>query len=171
MGENKLDKLFQEKIRDLQEVPDDRVWSAISDSLDKRKKSKIIPLWWKLGGVAAVLAIAVVAITQFSDNRGVDAIITDVEQREPAQKDGPKDQQTPMLKEKETQNDAIVGVEKSEAEENGQKRPAIVETPDRIAVTESSKDRKANTEATTQNIGRPLISGDEGAEIASVQKK
>ncbi|MGB5371495.1 MAG: hypothetical protein WBN18_13790, partial [Flavobacteriaceae bacterium] len=69
MGENKLDKLFQKKIRDLQEVPDDRVWLAISDSLDKRKKSKIIPLWWKLGGVAAVLAIAVVTIIQFSDNR------------------------------------------------------------------------------------------------------
>ncbi|MGB5370615.1 MAG: outer membrane beta-barrel protein, partial [Flavobacteriaceae bacterium] len=143
---------------------------AISDSLDKRKKSKIIPLWWKLGGVAAVLAIAVVTIIQFSDNRGVDAIITDVEQREPAQKDGPKDQQTPMLKENETQNEAIVGFEKSEAGENGQKRPAIVETPDRIAVTESSKDRKANTEATTQNIGRPLIGGDEGAEISSVQR-
>ncbi len=170
MGENKLDKLFQEKIRDLQEVPDDRVWSAISDSLDKRKKSKIIPLWWKLGGVAAVLAIAVVAITQFSDNRGGDAIITDVEQRGPAQKDGPEDRKAPMLKEKEPQNEAIVGVEKSEAEENGQKRPTLEEKPDRIAVAESSNDRKAKAGATPQNTGRPAISGDEEAEIASVQK-
>ncbi|MGB5274985.1 MAG: outer membrane beta-barrel protein [Flavobacteriaceae bacterium] len=170
MGENKLDKLFQEKIQDLQEVPDDKVWSAISDSLDKRKKSKIIPLWWKLGGVAAVLAFAVVAITQFSDNSGEDAIITDVEQSEPAQKVGPKGQQTPILKEKEPQNDAFVGVEKSEVEENGQNRPAVKETPDRIAVTDSPKEREANPEATPQNIGKSSISGDKEAEIASVQK-
>jgi hypothetical protein len=170
MGENKLDKLFQEKIRDLKEVPDDRVWSAISDSLDKRKKSKIIPLWWKLGGVAALLAIAVVAITQISDNLGGDAIITDVEQRGPVQKNGPEDHQTPRLKENETQNNTIVGVEKSEAEENGQKRPTVEEMPDGVAVTKSSKDHKANTEATLQNTGRPVIKSDEEAEIASVEK-
>ncbi|GGW38570.1 outer membrane beta-barrel protein [Arenibacter certesii] len=82
MSENNLDKLFQEKLADFQVVPDSKVWSSIEASLDKKGKSRrIVPFWWKLSGVAAVLAILFVAINPFSGTTNVDPIITDVENK------------------------------------------------------------------------------------------
>ncbi len=60
MGKKKLDKLFQEKFNDFLDMPDDSVWQSIETSLDQKKKSrKVIPIWWKLGGAAAVLTLAI----------------------------------------------------------------------------------------------------------------
>jgi hypothetical protein len=58
MGKKNIDQLFQEKFDNFSEYPDEKVWENIKTSLDKKKRSrKIIPLWWKLGGIAAVLAV------------------------------------------------------------------------------------------------------------------
>ncbi|MCJ7465471.1 MAG: PorT family protein [Maribacter sp.] len=59
MGKKNIDQLFQEKFQNFSELPDEKVWENIKSSLDKKKKSrKIIPLWWKFGGIAALLAVA-----------------------------------------------------------------------------------------------------------------
>ena len=59
MAKKDLDKLFQEQLGDLSQVPDPRVWQRVEASLELRKKKKrVIPLWWKIGGVAAGLALA-----------------------------------------------------------------------------------------------------------------
>jgi hypothetical protein len=66
MGKNNLDKLFQEKFSNFSDTPDEKVWQSIETSLDKKKRPpKVIPLWWKLGGVAAVLAIVLYVINPF----------------------------------------------------------------------------------------------------------
>ncbi|TMM58890.1 hypothetical protein FEE95_05515 [Maribacter algarum] len=79
MGKKNLDKLFHEKLKDFSEVPDDKVWQSIEASLDKKKKSrKVIPIWWKLGGVAAVLLLAITLINPFEDNSSVKPVVTDV---------------------------------------------------------------------------------------------
>ncbi|MEA1786670.1 outer membrane beta-barrel protein [Arenibacter sp. GZD96] len=58
MNKKSIDDLFREKLKDYEDVPDEKVWQAIAVSLDKRKKSrKIIPIWWQLGGVAAALLL------------------------------------------------------------------------------------------------------------------
>ena len=80
MSENNLDKLFQEKLANYNEVPDDKVWNSIAASLDKKKQSrKLIPLWWKVGGVAAILAVLFFAINPFSTSNTEAPIITDIE--------------------------------------------------------------------------------------------
>lgn len=58
MDKKNLDELFREKFKTFRQVPDEKVWTAIENSLDKKRKWGIVPLWWQLGGVAAVLAIA-----------------------------------------------------------------------------------------------------------------
>ncbi len=66
MSKKKLDNLFQEKFTDFKELPDERVWERIEASLDKKKNDrKVIPIWWKLGGVAAALAIGIFIINPF----------------------------------------------------------------------------------------------------------
>ncbi|MBA4133949.1 MAG: hypothetical protein C0525_04395 [Flavobacterium sp.] len=52
-----IDRLFQEKFKDFEVNPPEVVWDAIETHLDKNKTRKIIPLWWKLGGIAAVFLI------------------------------------------------------------------------------------------------------------------
>ena len=93
MNKKDFDKLFQEKFKDFHETPDERVWESIEDSLNRRrKKRRVIPLWWKLGGVAAILAIALIAINPFENPVDADDAVTDIEKPEiPEQKNEAKD--------------------------------------------------------------------------------
>ncbi|MEJ2162371.1 MAG: hypothetical protein P8X60_03375, partial [Robiginitalea sp.] len=51
-----MDKLFQEHLGDYREHPDPLVWNRIRSGLDqKKKKSRLIPIWWRWGAAAAVL--------------------------------------------------------------------------------------------------------------------
>ena len=59
MNEKKhIDRIFQEKLKNFEAMPDDAVWENIHNALheDKRKR-RVIPLWWKVAGVAALLAL------------------------------------------------------------------------------------------------------------------
>ncbi|WP_422858284.1 hypothetical protein ACOKFD_12825 [Flagellimonas sp. S174] len=63
MGKKNLEQLFKDTFQDFHESPDDNVWKAIEATLDKKKnKKRVIPIWWKLGGVAALFAILFFAI-------------------------------------------------------------------------------------------------------------
>jgi len=66
MDKKNIDQLFKEQLKDFKEVPDDKVWTAIEASLDKKKrKRRVFPIWWKLGGVAAALALLFYILTPF----------------------------------------------------------------------------------------------------------
>lgn len=60
MSEKKnIDKLFKERLKDFEVAPSDAVWERIEHELhgEKRKKRRVIPIWWQIAGVAAVLAL------------------------------------------------------------------------------------------------------------------
>ena len=79
MGKKKLDKLFQEKFNDFLDMPDDSVWQSIETSLDQKKKSrKVIPIWWKLGGAAAVLTLAIFLMNPWEKATVENPKVTDV---------------------------------------------------------------------------------------------
>lgn len=53
-----IDNIFNEGFKNLEATPSPRVWENIQAELNKEKKErKVIPLWIKLGGVAALLAL------------------------------------------------------------------------------------------------------------------
>ena len=52
-----IDRFFQEKFKDFEVQPPSNVWDAIDKELDQKTDRKVIPLWWKFAGIAAVLAI------------------------------------------------------------------------------------------------------------------
>jgi len=79
MEKDNLEKLYQEKLKDFREIPDEKVWDAIAASLDKKKKKRVVPIWWQLGGVAALLAILFYVVTPFEDNSIPVNETTDVE--------------------------------------------------------------------------------------------
>ena len=52
-----IDHLFQEQLGHFEAAPSPKVWDRIEAELRKEKDDrKVIPLWWKLGGGAALLA-------------------------------------------------------------------------------------------------------------------
>lgn len=52
-----IDRLFQEKFKNFEAHPSDAVWNSILAAQKQKDDRKVIPLWWKLGGIAAGLAI------------------------------------------------------------------------------------------------------------------
>ncbi|HBL80694.1 MAG TPA: hypothetical protein DDZ79_12625 [Aequorivita sp.] len=53
-----IDNIFNEGFKNFEATPSPRVWEKIQAELKKEKKErKVIPLWVKLGGVAALLAL------------------------------------------------------------------------------------------------------------------
>lgn len=61
-----IDRLFQERFKDFEAVPDDKIWNNIHDALHEKKKKKVLPLWWKLSGIAAGFILAFLAFQNFS---------------------------------------------------------------------------------------------------------
>lgn len=57
-GKKQIDELFKERFKNFEATPSSHVWDAIQATLKKEEDDrKVIPIWWKLGGVAALLAI------------------------------------------------------------------------------------------------------------------
>jgi len=70
MSEKKnIDRLFQEQFKDFEAAPPEYVWENIHEALQEKKKRRVIPLWIRLSGVAAVLLIGLaIGWTYFSSN-------------------------------------------------------------------------------------------------------
>jgi len=55
-----IDRLYQEKFKDFESTPREAVWKNISDRLQKdERKRKILPIWYKIAGIAAILALII----------------------------------------------------------------------------------------------------------------
>lgn len=56
MKQKDIEKVFREKLENFSQIPEEHVWERVSASLDKRKsKRRILPVWWRIAGVAALL--------------------------------------------------------------------------------------------------------------------
>ena len=108
MSKKNIDNLFQEKFRDFEEVPDEKVWNAIEASLDKKKKKRVIPIWWTLGGAAAALVIALVVFFPFFKNDVAPNIISNTEEVHTTKDDSLKNTNESIIKPAENIDEAVV---------------------------------------------------------------
>ncbi|WP_430467069.1 hypothetical protein [Winogradskyella ouciana] len=78
-----IDRLFQEKFKDFEVAPNDAVWNRISESLpNKKRKRRVVALWWQIGGVAAAIALLLtIGISVFNSDidNSVDPTVVDTE--------------------------------------------------------------------------------------------
>ena len=65
-----IDRLFQERFKDFEAVPNDKIWNNIHDALHEKKKKRVIPLWWKLSGIAAGFILAFLAFNSMKTTFG-----------------------------------------------------------------------------------------------------
>jgi hypothetical protein len=63
-----IDRLFQETFKDFEETPNDAVWERIEAQLKEKKKRRVIPIWWRYAGVAAVLLLLLTIGNSYFNN-------------------------------------------------------------------------------------------------------
>lgn len=147
MSKKNLDKLFQEKLTDFSDVPTEKVWQAIEVSLNKKKKSrKVIPFWWKLGGVAAILALGIFLINPFKDSiTDSDAVITDVEQvKEDDHKQSKGGGQSPIPNASEVAGQKPPGAAKKQNTNRSERQTKPFDTPSAITASPKKQDKGVN---------------------------
>ncbi|MGB5435136.1 MAG: outer membrane beta-barrel protein [Maribacter sp.] len=147
MSKKNLDKLFQEKLSDFSDVPTEKVWRTIEVSLNKKKKSrKVIPFWWKLGGIAAVLALGLFLINPFKDSDAdPNAVITDVEQlKEDNQKKSKDSDQSPIPNAPEVVGQTFPEAVKTQNTNRSERKTKPLNTPSTIATSSKNQEKEAN---------------------------
>jgi len=71
MSEKKnIDRLFQEKFKDFEENPPKFIWDNIREELKEKKKRRVIPIWLRLSGVAAILVMGLLLGLYFINTNG-----------------------------------------------------------------------------------------------------
>ncbi|MEZ2413783.1 outer membrane beta-barrel protein [Muriicola sp. E247] len=92
MKKKNIEKVFREKLQDYSQIPEEVVWENISASLDsKQKKRRILPIWWQLGGAAALLIVALFVFLPGTDSEpDAEEVITNTESNIRAQEAEPE---------------------------------------------------------------------------------
>lgn len=68
----RIDRLYQEKFKDFEATPREAVWKNLSSRLqEKERKKSLAPLWYRIAGVAAVLAILINYANGFFRTSGI----------------------------------------------------------------------------------------------------
>ena len=74
MSEKKnIDRLFREKFKDFEVAPPDYVWENIRETLQEKNKRRVVPLWIRLSGVAAILVVGFLFVTPYLEEADTDS--------------------------------------------------------------------------------------------------
>ncbi len=123
-----IDKLFKDRFKDFEVSPSPEVWGSIQASLESRKKNrKIIPLFWKVGGVAALLALLFTIGNSIYNSSKVDtSVVTNDEATEQVESINEK---SPLIK-----DNPIDNVEVATEEHKSNVNEELVENSSEIKV-------------------------------------
>ncbi|WP_298505430.1 hypothetical protein [uncultured Maribacter sp.] len=200
MSKKNLDKLFQEKFSSFQESPDSKVWQTIEASLNQKdKKRRIIPLWWQIGSIAAILVLGLFLINPFTTTETISpSVITDTENPEKILKDKRTSIENEIKKvnsqETETTKIAEINSNSSSSEQNLTLKPSkngntptpqnVVQHTTAIATNDDSKEKehankqintsknkeKTNTLLSLTPIENTIAQGNQKKETISTEK-
>jgi len=160
-----IDRLFQEKFKNFEATPNDSVWNGISEELaGKKKKRRLIPIWWQIGGVAAAIAllltIGVAVFNSDSNPQDLPIVNTDKNLNEQNREDNKGDNAKPFLKDKQKELNTLENnsvTENSNIYENNNSKDlnrSKVQSQPNNSVAENSKDSNQNSKVKTQKLNQ-----------------
>ncbi|WP_033959653.1 hypothetical protein [Psychroserpens jangbogonensis] len=156
MNEKKnIDKLFKEQLKNFDVAPKDYVWENIEEKLheDKRKKRRVIPIWWRVAGIAAGLVLLVTITNQFFNTSDTDGISKDtiVNESKTNNNSNSQDENNTL-----DQNDPSKVILENDTEEQ------IVDANSKTIVEEgqSSVNKNKSNVITSENKENPLVASE-----------
>ncbi|MBT8295951.1 MAG: porin family protein [Gramella sp.] len=106
-----IDRIFQENFKDFEREPNEELWGNISSRLDKKEKKKtlLIPLWMKVGSVAAVMALIISSLLFTTNESPVssDPEVVFEKPQQTSQDKKPSDSQDEIDKNTSTQDQVV----------------------------------------------------------------
>ncbi|WP_435260885.1 outer membrane beta-barrel protein [Tenacibaculum sp. nBUS_03] len=69
-----IDRIFEEKLNGFEASPNPEMWDTIEAKL-KKKKRRVLPMWWLYSGIAAVFILGFVLYPFFKHNSSLEPII------------------------------------------------------------------------------------------------
>jgi len=161
MNERKnIDRLFQEKFKDFEVFPDTNVWKNIEKQISKKKKRRIVPLWFRIGGAAAILLLLISSGFWFfnsSDNNQIvpkEIIITD------------SDNKIDLLNENDS-TDKIVNEVNLNPVKTSQEQNLISKSTQEKYQISSNKAQTKDRNSTSQEIGNTESQKDENNAVVA----
>lgn len=172
-----IDQLFKNSFDQFEATPSPEVWNRIQAELKEEKDDrKVIPLWWKLGGVAALLALLLtVGNSLFVIDTPTDIVTEDASNEMLHDSDG-KNDSTPF---KNPDNSEIVVTEDGSFEKTEDQIQLKKENSRTEITTGSYKSEQSLTKSNTsernsktlQNKATPLSITKETTGVADVNTK
>jgi len=148
MSEKKhIDELFKEQLQNFEATPSPDVWNNIQAKMKKEEDDrKVIPIWWKLGGVAAALALLLALNFVFKPfgDKTAPVLVNEDKTTTPINEDS----NTPILEESTFNKDAISSeLDKEESMDGDVDKTSLENDAEKTLkdkITDESKnDRKA----------------------------
>lgn len=141
-----IDRLFQEGFKDFEAQPSDAVWKNIELKLnEKKKKRRVIPIWWRYAGAAALILLFLgLGKLFFNSNTGKDSPIPIVE-TEPSAEPNTKTNTKPPLK----HNESIVFENNEQNTNEKSYYPPKVSAPQKTSSSVANTNHKSNNQTKT----------------------
>lgn len=156
MNEKKnIDKLFKEQLKNFDVAPKDYIWENIEKELheDKRKKRRVIPIWWRVAGVAAGLVLLFTVANQLFNTSDKEGISKDIIVDESNTKNNPNSLDKNKTLEQNDSSRELLGNDTPEE---------IVDTSSKTSVEEeaSSMNKNKSNVITSDNKVNPIIASE-----------
>ena len=162
MDSKNIDKLFKEKLNNLEVTPDERVWNNIESKLQKKKR-KILPLWWFPGGVAALFLLGLL-LFPFSDDTLLDKKDSEIIITETPKEDKKLDISPKILKDttfKKSNEKKILVADKNSNKKPSEKRKRALKNSNDKKKLVSTKNAMKKVFLAENEIKKDIISSKE----------
>lgn len=174
-----IEHLFQEKFKDFEANPADEVWGNIEEKLEEKKRRRVIPFWWKLSGVAALLLIGFLITKSVRNSNGLpqNSVVNDLNQQKINTTGDGSEKFQENNSNKSASIDAVVskatdktGDSENSSKTNSDTNPSKKTIANRKFVKQNSTNSKSNVKNTNSSLGETVLINSENQIAVNKEK-